>query len=244
MDDRRFDDLARVLGAGASRRRALAGLAGMALGLLGFGRARAQSEGAADFTGMFCGGFAGVSCPVGYICVDDPSDNCDPESGGADCGGVCVRADASEPCAAILCIAGSYCCNACGGICVPIGTTCSEDLCAGEPCNQTVCASGEYCCNYSCSICAPIGGGCTEQFCGEPCGDGVCGPEEHCCGDCSGGAQCMPLSDPCPLLSCPEPWPGEPCGSVICPPGEVCCNASCGICTPPDDACIQIACLD
>ena len=143
MDDHRFDDLARTLGAGASRRRVLAGLGGMALGLLGFGRARAQWDGAVDFTGMFCGGSAGISCPAGYTCVDDPSDSCDPASGGADCGGICVRAEEPDACAAILCMVGSYCCDACGGICVPIGTLCSEDLCAGETFIQTVCGYGE-----------------------------------------------------------------------------------------------------
>jgi len=30
--------------------------------------------------------------------------------------------------------------------------------------------------------------------------------------------------------------------SFDCPAGQVCCNASCGICTPPGFACIQIAC--
>jgi hypothetical protein len=35
--------------------------------------------------------------------------------------------------------------------------------------------------------------------------------------------------------------PGTPFFRV-CPPGQVCCNASCGICTPPDVGCIQIAC--
>jgi hypothetical protein len=34
----------------------------------------------------------------------------------------------------------------------------------------------------------------------------------------------------------------ETCGEKICPAGETCCNASCGICTPPGWACIQIAC--
>jgi hypothetical protein len=37
-----------------------------------------------------CGGFAGLTCPRDLICVDDPSDRCDPEQGGADCPGVCV----------------------------------------------------------------------------------------------------------------------------------------------------------
>jgi hypothetical protein len=37
-----------------------------------------------------CGGFAGDLCPAGKICIDDPTDDCDPLNGGADCGGICV----------------------------------------------------------------------------------------------------------------------------------------------------------
>lgn len=36
-----------------------------------------------------CGGIAGIACPKGQTCVDDPSDGCDPKHGGADCGGIC-----------------------------------------------------------------------------------------------------------------------------------------------------------
>jgi hypothetical protein len=36
-----------------------------------------------------CGGIAGIQCPYGQVCVDDPSDSCDPEHGGADCPGLC-----------------------------------------------------------------------------------------------------------------------------------------------------------
>ncbi len=39
--------------------------------------------------GPFCGGFAGFPCPGAGLCVDNPTDDCDPENGGADCGGVC-----------------------------------------------------------------------------------------------------------------------------------------------------------
>ena len=41
----------------------------------------------------FCGGFAGFECPEGYQCVDDPSDDCDPRRGGADCIGICVEGE-------------------------------------------------------------------------------------------------------------------------------------------------------
>ncbi|KAF2274606.1 uncharacterized protein EI97DRAFT_435138 [Westerdykella ornata] len=41
-----------------------------------------------------CGGFAGLPCNDGRkVCMDDPRDGCDPQKGGADCGGVCVFPD-------------------------------------------------------------------------------------------------------------------------------------------------------
>ncbi|MGH8552225.1 MAG: hypothetical protein ACRERS_02930, partial [Methylococcales bacterium] len=36
-----------------------------------------------------CGGIAGFPCPDGQVCVDDPTDSCDPNQGGADCIGIC-----------------------------------------------------------------------------------------------------------------------------------------------------------
>lgn len=36
-----------------------------------------------------CGGIAGIPCPEGKTCVDDPRDDCDPKRGGADCPGIC-----------------------------------------------------------------------------------------------------------------------------------------------------------
>jgi hypothetical protein len=44
-----------------------------------------------DPLALICGGFAGFECPDGYMCIDDPSDNCDPRQGGADCIGICVE---------------------------------------------------------------------------------------------------------------------------------------------------------
>ena len=39
-----------------------------------------------------CGGFLGLPCDEGFVCVDFPGDDCDPQNGGADCGGICVPA--------------------------------------------------------------------------------------------------------------------------------------------------------
>lgn len=64
-----------------------------------FGLSCAPTAEAGEETGLqeeearraFCGGIAGIPCPEGYTCVDDPSDDCDPERGGADCGGICQK---------------------------------------------------------------------------------------------------------------------------------------------------------
>ncbi len=50
--------------------------------------------------GRPCGGIAGIPCPDGFVCVDDPRDDCDPAAGGADCSGICVR-KVKDPCATI-----------------------------------------------------------------------------------------------------------------------------------------------
>ena len=126
--------------------------------------------------GPFCGGIAGIPCPGAGECKDNPSDGCDPQHGGADCGGVC------ECRATALCVAGLHWDSSptvCG--CVPDENPCAAVLC-------------------------PVGTQCTVQD-----GKGVC----------VGGAAC---------------------GKVTCGAGLQCCNASCGMCRPPGQACIQIAC--
>ena len=37
-----------------------------------------------------CGGIAAIPCPDGEMCIDDPSDDCNPKHGGADCPGICI----------------------------------------------------------------------------------------------------------------------------------------------------------
>src|SRR5688572_24377692 len=79
----------------------------------------------------FCGGIAGFTCPGAGQCVDDPSDDCDPENGGADCGGLC------ECNAQGLCVAGQIWNDSpdvCG--CEPDGSSGGD----GVECGPNTCA--------------------------------------------------------------------------------------------------------
>lgn len=75
-------------------------------GLALLGSACSPTADAADQTapleaakgGEFCGGIAGIPCAEGFTCVDDPNDTCDPNQGGADCGGICQQAEEKKSC--------------------------------------------------------------------------------------------------------------------------------------------------
>jgi hypothetical protein len=125
----------------------------------------------------FCGGIAGFPCPAGQTCIDDPSDDCDPANGGADCGGICVT-ETNTFCggiAGIPCPADQTCiddpsddCDPanggadCGGICVTQTNPCAAVLC---PVGSECVVDGDQ------ASCVPVG----------TCGDVVCAPGLVCC---------------------------------------------------------------
>ncbi len=76
----------------------------------------------------FCGGIKGRLCPEGFTCVDDPRDDCDPQSGGRDCGGICRPTCGNNT----VCGDGEYCCNPSCGTCAPIGGSVSSRLARAE----------------------------------------------------------------------------------------------------------------
>ena len=79
-----------------------------------------------------CGGFAGFQCSdPNEECVDNPNDSCDPNNGGADCGGIC------QPKAAT-------------GACVKTG--CSGQICADQDMFSTCEWREEYAC-YQTATC-------------------------------------------------------------------------------------------
>jgi hypothetical protein len=173
---------------------------------------------------------------------NDPSDPGDPGGGGDDPG---PGGDEGVACGNVTCAAGEVCCNESCGICTPPGGGCTKELCVDDrP--------------------PPRCGG----FAGFPCpGFGECidDPSDDCDpqnggADCGGICTCPPGAGAAVLCEQGSPWSsdphvcgcdsdggggtvGETCGKNVCPSGQVCCNASCGICAPPDGACIQIACL-
>ena len=94
-----------------------------------------------------CGGFAGFQCEDGLECVDDPTDECDPKNGGADCPGICV--EPTEP----------------GGCEGPNPAGCFTTGCPGD--QQCV---AEGCTPSSCSCDEEAG----LWICTKDCGGGIC----------------------------------------------------------------------
>jgi Kazal-type serine protease inhibitor domain len=117
-------------------------------------------------SGPACGGFVGIACPGEASCVDDPSDDCDPAAGGADCTGVCAcKQPHSCPLGRRFDPRPSVC-------------ACVRDnvLCPTAPCTFTDCAAGSRCVERDCkAVCEPIAGGCLPCPPGESCTD-VCIP--------------------------------------------------------------------
>ena len=173
--------------------------------------------------GQFCGGIAGIQCPTGYDCIDDPSDKCDPRRGGADCGGICVRRGKPDHCdyrvpglhfvgksvdecsvIRFACAADQeYFSNACGCGCA--------DLCTSQECGPAPLAP-----NYLCPDGVSVGGP-------GPClrsSDGKCGWTWQTC------------PESCPIIDCAAPPAGchyegmvtSPCDQQTC--GKLVCDGT------------------
>jgi hypothetical protein len=184
------------------------------------------------------------------MCIDDPSDDCDPNNGGADCGGICVPK--TDPCATVRCQAGTECQVDDQGMaaCVAVGPFCGGI--AARPCP----GSGQ-CIDNPTDSCDPNNGG---ADCGGVC---VCVQNALCARGLTFDSSpdvcaCVPTSPAeCAAVLCPtgttcEVHDGaaqcisdgsEACGKNTCSAGMVCCNPSCGVCVKPGMFCTQQACL-
>jgi hypothetical protein len=188
-------------------------------------------------TQSLCGGITGETCPSGQVCIDDPSDSCDPESA-ADCGGICQPnpgcgedADCREgefcDLAAVLCLEGTEC-----GTCKSIEYPESCGGIAAFPCPD-----GQECIDNPNDNCDPNNGG---ADCSGVC---VAPPEESTfCGGianfpCPGGQAC--IDDP--NDNCDPNNGGADCGGVCVVIEEECefCGGIANIACPDGKVCID-----
>lgn len=209
-------------------------------------------------TGPACGGFAGRLCPGAGQCIDDASDDCDPDNGGADCGGLCV-------CPILgVCEAG-FVFDESPGVCACVEQEPELDACA-----TVRCRAGTECVVVDGSAeCQPVESG---PFCGgfggiECPGSGIC--VDDASDDCdpdNGGADCgglcecniralcvpglvfdaspavcgcvpEPETNPCALVDC---FPNQTCevrdGEAVCVPIET--NPCAAVLCPVDTVCV------
>jgi hypothetical protein len=223
LDDKRFDQLARMVGKGASRRSIIKGLLGLG------GSAIAGTVVTNDADARFVGtrptippppppacpsGQAkcnGICCPYGR-CFDGV---CCPDAGSTRCGAGCCPAGRQCTTDGDCCPAGQ---DACGAICCPDGTCArsgNTDICcvvtAQNPgaflCGLECCASELQCCDGEC---CPAGTVCLTRLFPE----GPFVEEEICC----------PIARTCDNRCCPE---GQVCcpgtaGNLVCFAGTAC----------------------
>ncbi len=108
----------------------------------------------------FCGGIAGIPCGPNEQCVDDPTDECDPNKGGADCGGICQPTTPPPPPPPPSCWGAWKDQN---GVCrTPADGVYPDSCCAGPTCGNAQCAAGQVCCNPLQGICTAPGEVCIQ----------------------------------------------------------------------------------
>jgi hypothetical protein len=198
-----------------------------------------------------CGGFAGIACPGGASCVDDSADDCDPNSGGADCGGtcqclilaLCVQGYVWDGSPAVCqCVPAADC--QVEGVCIdgyvwdntPGVCDCVPDLAA---CAAVSCLAGSECQvqDDGSAECVSSGPRCGGQLANSDCpglGDCTDDPADGCDldsdEDCSGVCTCEALAK----CMADQVWDSSPevcacvdglsnaCAAVLCPQGTRC----------------------
>ncbi len=233
MDDQRFDNLARALAGGASRRRVLRGMLGgtaaAVMALARGSRAGAQegtlAPGAACSSTSQCSQAGGpVSCADnGY--ANDGALNCCRTSGGA-----CADATSSADCCG-----GLYCRN---GVCtdlsvsgeLPPGSYCTATSQCSQAGGPAICADNGLASDGALNCCRTAGGVCdSSAVCcsGLLCAGGVCSGNGAPAGTVQLGAACTATTDCAASTS----------GSVICASNEIEADGALNCCLEEGGAC-------
>jgi Somatomedin B domain len=195
---------------------------------------RFDHKGACDPAPKSCGGFAGLPCAGGELCVDNPNDGCDPNAGGADCPGICVAKQMCGGIAGIQCPSGQDCvddpsdgCDPaaggadCSGMCVPAAAPAPNscvDHCGKQSadkscwCDGACKGYGDCCADYdaACSGRTPVSGSCIKSS-----GD-TCSTDADCKAGGCGGELCYnpQVSSGISTCNCAAPTGLGGCGCV------------------------------
>lgn len=204
MDQDRFDQLARAVGSGRSRRSLLKGLGAAALGAAGLGRIGAAEAGGTSNSAAahFCTKVFGGGTSAQSLCVSQAAHGAGPF---VDCGGNTANY-CNGACTDITTDVNN--CGACNTGCDD-GNLCTTDTCSAGQCVHTPivlnCTASDQC--HVAGVCDPGTGQCSNP----DAADGIsCNDGNHCTsgdtcqtGQCVGGAAvvCTP-SGPCVTSTC------------------------------------------
>jgi hypothetical protein len=256
--EKRFDEIAKALAGGCSRReafrRVLALAAGAVLAGIGLpGGARAQGSGGTT-TSPCCpknrvcpvhgSTTPPICCPDGTVCVPTYSD------AGVLTGGVCCKT--SQICGSRT--AGYHCCPdgqmciegkcrcpdgsvaTADGRCCPRASVCGSICCPTDTtCIKTAngpvcCASSKICGSSTAPICCPDGQVCIEGKCRCPSGTTVCG-DRLCCPE---GSICLPVPGALPVCCPKQRIIRSPNGGYACCPDGLVASSDHTTCVCPD----------
>ena len=240
--ERRFDDLARSLAQGRTRKSVLkagVGAIGMAVAAALPGRARAdQPQGNDD-----CAHFCTSVFPPGPARGDCISAAAHGEGICFECGPAAIQPPVRVLCVDLCCAVGEICCN---DHCVNPATACTGGHVFNVATCSCVCPTGTTECagicvntqtdTHNCGTCGHAcvdGQLCVNGSCVCPTGTVLC--NNTCVTTCTAPKVLNPTT--C-LCECPTGT--TTCGTTCCAAGEVCTNGSCG--PPPHPECEGATC--
>lgn len=162
-----------------------------------------------------------------------------------------VGDEAGQMCGNAVCAAGTTCCNASCGICVPAGGACSQQVCA-PACAHDECSQGsaltDGCSPCASTVCA------ADAFCCEEGWDNLCVQQAtELCGACEAPPPAACAHSECESGAVLDPACST-CAATVCATDAFCCDDTwdalcvqeaedlCNVCAPAPSTCAHAPC--